>query len=62
VFALTPLMFAFEAFLTEIRALLLEIADDDKRNRVPYGLKNMPLIGPWAATRWQASSPIPELC
>lgn len=55
-------MFAFEAFLTEIRALLLEIADDDKRNRVPYGLKNMPLIGPWAATRWQASSPIPELC
>jgi predicted PurR-regulated permease PerM len=54
VFVLTPLMFAVGALLAEIRVLLVQIAATDKTGiAVPDGLKNAPLIGPWAAARWQ---------
>jgi predicted PurR-regulated permease PerM len=55
VFVLTPFMFAFGALLTETRALLEQIAAaDDTGIAVPRGLENAPLIGPWAAARWQS--------
>jgi predicted PurR-regulated permease PerM len=53
-FVLTPFVFAFGALLTEARALLVQIASaDDTGIAVPHGLENVPLIGPWAAARWQ---------
>lgn len=54
VFVLAPLVFAFGALLTEAQALILEIAAADKAGiAVPHGLENLPLIGPWMASRWQ---------
>jgi predicted PurR-regulated permease PerM len=54
VFVLAPLMFAFGALLTETRALMLEIAAADKTGiATPSWLEDAPLIGPWAAARWQ---------
>jgi predicted PurR-regulated permease PerM len=54
VFVLAPLMFAFGALLTETRALMLEIAAADKTGiATPSWLEDAPVIGPWAAARWQ---------
>ena len=54
-FVLAPLTFAFGALLSETRTLLLEIASADKNGiATPSWLENAPLIGPWAATRWQS--------
>lgn len=55
VFVIAPLMFALSALITEANALLLSIAAaDEKGIGVPYWLENVPLIGPWAAARWQS--------
>ena len=55
VFVLAPLMFAFGALLTEAHRLLLEIAAADENGiAVPYWVENLPLVGPWAAARWQS--------
>lgn len=54
-FVLAPLTFAFIALVTEAYELLLEIAAVDKTGiAVPPWLVNVPLIGPWLATRWQS--------
>lgn len=54
-FVLAPMMFAFGALLTEARALLLEIATADKLGiAAPPWLDNLPLVGPWVASRWQS--------
>jgi len=54
VFVLAPFMFACGALVTEAHVLLLEIAAADKRGiAAPSWLENLPLIGPWAAARWQ---------
>jgi predicted PurR-regulated permease PerM len=54
VFVLTPIAFAFGALLNEANALLLQIAAADKTGiAAPQWLENLPLIGPWAASRWQ---------
>lgn len=55
VFVLAPLMFAIGALLGETRALVLEIAAADTTGiSTPQWLENAPLIGPWAAARWQS--------
>jgi predicted PurR-regulated permease PerM len=55
VFVLAPLMFAFGALLTEAHRLLLEIAAADENGiAVPYWVENAPLVGRWAAARWQS--------
>ena len=55
VFVLAPLMFAFGALVIETRALLVEIAAADKTGiAAPSWLDDAPLIGPWAAARWQS--------
>jgi len=54
VFVLAPFMFACGALVTEAQSLLLEIAAADKRGiAAPWWLESLPLIGPWAAARWQ---------
>jgi predicted PurR-regulated permease PerM len=55
VFVLAPMVFAFWALLTEANALLLEVAAADRRGiAVPQWLANVPLLGDWAAERWQS--------
>jgi len=55
VFVLAPLMFALGALVTETRTLLVEIAAADQTGiAAPSWLENAPLIGPWAAARWQS--------
>ena len=55
VFVLAPLLFAFDALLTEAQTFLQEVAAaDDKGIAVPQGLENVPFIGPWLAARWQS--------
>ena len=54
IFVLAPLLFAFGALLSETRALLLDLAAADKTGLAPPSwLESAPLIGPWAAVRWQ---------
>jgi predicted PurR-regulated permease PerM len=54
VFVLAPLMIAVGALLTEAHTLMLEIAAADKKGiQLPEWMENLPLIGPWVATRWQ---------
>jgi predicted PurR-regulated permease PerM len=54
VFVLAPLVFALGALFTEAQALISELAAGDGRGiPVPQWLENLPLIGPWAAARWQ---------
>ncbi len=54
-FVLAPLMFAFGALVTETRTLLVEIAAADQTGiAAPSWLESAPLIGPWAAARWQS--------
>lgn len=54
VFVLAPMMFAFGALLTEAHALLVEVAAADKAGiNVPAWLPDVPLIGTWAAARWE---------
>jgi predicted PurR-regulated permease PerM len=54
VFVLAPLMFAVGALLTEAQTLIAEIAAADKTGiQVPEWMENLPLLGPWAAARWQ---------
>lgn len=54
VFVLAPLMFALGALVTEAQALLMEIAAADTRGiGVPQWLERVPLLGYWAAARWQ---------
>jgi len=53
-FVLVPIVFAFGALATQTHALLVEIAAADKRGiAAPGWLETLPLIGPWAAARWQ---------
>ena len=54
-FVLAPLVFAFGALLTEANALIQEIAAADKSGMgVPAWLEQVPLAGPWMASRWQS--------
>ncbi|MFO1324490.1 MAG: AI-2E family transporter [Burkholderiales bacterium] len=54
VFVLAPLVFAFGAVLAEASALLQELAAVDKSGiGVPPWLEQVPLVGPWMASRWQ---------
>ena len=60
VFVLAPLMFAIGALVTEAQGLLMEIAAADKRGiGVPQWLENAPLVGHWAAARWQSEIAYP---
>jgi predicted PurR-regulated permease PerM len=53
-FVLAPMMFAFGALLTEARTLLLEIARADQHGiAAPRWLESLPVLGPWATSRWQ---------
>jgi hypothetical protein len=53
-FVLAPLVFAFGALLTEANEILVEIAAADKQGfAVPRWLENVPLVGSWAAARWE---------
>ncbi|HEU0199182.1 MAG TPA: AI-2E family transporter [Burkholderiaceae bacterium] len=55
VFVLAPMVFAFWALLSEAHAVLVEIAAADRRGTaVPPWLTTVPLVGPWAAERWQS--------
>jgi predicted PurR-regulated permease PerM len=54
VFVLAPLIFAFGAVLAEASTLLNELAAADKSGiGVPPWLEQVPLAGPWMASRWQ---------
>ncbi|HUH93109.1 MAG TPA: AI-2E family transporter [Casimicrobiaceae bacterium] len=54
VFVLAPLLFAFGALLTEVNAMIQELAAADKSGiGVPPWLEHVPLAGPWMASRWQ---------
>ncbi|MFO1312989.1 MAG: AI-2E family transporter [Burkholderiales bacterium] len=54
VFVLAPMVFAFGALLTQAHALLLEVAAADRTGiTAPSWLADLPLVGPWAAARWQ---------
>jgi predicted PurR-regulated permease PerM len=60
VFVLVPLVFAFGSLLIEGHALLVEIAAADKRGvSAPHWLETVPLIGSWAAARWQSDLAYP---
>ena len=53
-FVLAPMLFAFGALVAEGHALLLELADADRKGfAVPGWLEALPLAGPWLAERWQ---------
>lgn len=53
-FVLAPLVLAFGALLGELRTLTLELAAVDKRGiPVPQWVESLPLLGPWAASRWE---------
>ena len=55
VFVLAPLIFAFGALLTEANEMLRALAAADKRGlAIPEWLGNVPLVGSWAAARWQS--------
>ena len=55
VFVLAPLIFAAGALIAEAHALLLEIAAADNQGiAVPHLVENVPLVGAWAARRWQS--------
>ena len=57
---LAPLMFAIGALVTEAQGMLMEIAAADKRGiGVPQWLENVPLVGHWAAARWQGEIAYP---
>jgi predicted PurR-regulated permease PerM len=54
-FVLAPMLFAFGALVAEGHAMLLELADADRKGvAVPGWLDSLPLAGPWLAERWQA--------
>jgi predicted PurR-regulated permease PerM len=60
VFVLAPLMFAIGALVNEAQGLVMEIAAADKRGiGVPQWLENAPLVGHWAAARWQSELAYP---
>ena len=54
-FVLAPMMLAFGAALSQGRELLLDIAAADKKGiAIPHWLENVPLVGPWLASRWES--------
>jgi predicted PurR-regulated permease PerM len=54
VFVLAPMILAFGALLTEVYALLVDVAAADRTGiTAPGWLRDVPLIGPWVAARWQ---------
>jgi len=60
-FVLAPMLFAFGALVAEGHALLLELANADRKGfAVPGWLENLPLAGPWLAERWQTELAHPE--
>lgn len=55
VFVLAPMLLALGALLGEASGLLRDIAALDRNGiAVPPWLQDLPLLGPWAAERWQA--------
>lgn len=54
-FVLAPLTFAFGALFTEVHELVRALAAADQRGiAVPPWLEELPVAGPWLATRWQS--------
>ena len=55
VFALAPMLFAAWALLSEAQAVVRElVAADGQGIAVPSWLTDVPLVGAWAAARWQS--------
>jgi predicted PurR-regulated permease PerM len=55
VFVLAPMMFAGWALLSEAQAVVRELMLADRQGiAVPAWLAGVPLVGPWAADRWQS--------
>jgi predicted PurR-regulated permease PerM len=53
VFVLAPLVFAFGSLVTQAHALLVEIADADRKGMaIGHWLQGVPLAGPWIADVW----------
>src|SRR4030095_12653395 len=52
VFVLAPMILSFGALLTEVYALLVDVAAADRTGiTAPGWLRDVPLIGPWGAAR-----------
>ena len=54
-FVLAPMAFAFASLLVEAHSMLSAIAAANGRGlAVPDWVANAPVVGPWAAARWQS--------